>query len=302
MKSKTLLYIAILVVLLVAAYFLTSDRGEKTSSYKMSDKKIFTLDSAKVDKIEIKTGNGDLVLSKSSGEWRVEQPFNYRTVSANVEALVSSLKNFELESVVSTNPTKAETYGFGGNEVAEVTVYESGAPKGKFYMGKIAPGGGNFAYVKKTEGENIYLADGIDRNNFVKTNPEEWKDKNIVSIPMQSVNSIEYKYEGNDYTVAKDAEGRFVIGTDTVGKDFQNVLGTLQKFDTNNFKDTVLTDETSYTGTVIIDNGAKTQLNFLKLDVTPVKYLVKVSGEDQVFELDEVPARNILKTKEEILK
>ncbi|MEO8665989.1 MAG: DUF4340 domain-containing protein, partial [Ignavibacteria bacterium] len=112
MKSKTYLYIGILALLLIAAYFLTTDRGEKTASYKLSEKKLFEVDSAKIDKVEIKSRGEDLVLSKATGEWRVEQPYQYRTVSANVEALVSGLKNLKLESIVSTNPAKKDTYGF----------------------------------------------------------------------------------------------------------------------------------------------------------------------------------------------
>ena len=55
MKSnKTYLYLAIFAALLVVAYFLTSERGEKTASYDLKEKKLFELDSARVDKIEIK--------------------------------------------------------------------------------------------------------------------------------------------------------------------------------------------------------------------------------------------------------
>jgi hypothetical protein len=68
MKSKTILYLVVFIVLAAAAYFLTSDRGEKTTSYDLSETKIFEIDSAKVDKIEIKNSKGDLVLSKATGE------------------------------------------------------------------------------------------------------------------------------------------------------------------------------------------------------------------------------------------
>lgn len=301
MKSKTYLYLGILAALLIAAYFLTTDRGEKTSSYKLNEKKLFELDSAKVDKIQIKNAGKDLILSKSTGEWRVDSPFQYRTVSANVENIVGGLKNLKIESIVSTNPAKKDTYGFTDTEQAEVSVYESGVLKGTFLLGKSAKGGGVQTFIKKTDSDNIYLADGLDRNNVVKPDMNEWKDKNIVSIPKPGVNSVEFISAGETFTVSKDSSGKFSIGADTVGTAFDGILNLLQKFDTNNFRDTTLSDQTVYTEKIIVNGPEKTQINFLKLDTTPAKYLVKLNGDDQIYELDEGFAKNLLKTKKEIL-
>lgn len=301
MKSKTYLYLGILAVLLIAAYFLTTDRGDKTTSYKLTEKKLFDLDSAKVDKIEIKNAGKDLILSKSTGEWRVDVPFQYRTYSANVESIVSGLKNLKIESIVSTNPAKKDTYGFTDAEQAEVSVYESGVLKGKFILGKTAQGGGVLTYIKKTDSDNIYLADGLDRNNLVKADMNEWKDKNIVSIPKPSVNSVEFISAGETFTVSKDSTGKFSIGSDTVGTAFDGVLNLLQKFETTGFRDTTLSEQTNFTEKVIVNGAGKTQLNFLKLDTVPPKYLLQLQGDNQIYELEEGSAKNLLKTKKEIL-
>ncbi len=299
MKSKTYLYLGILAVLLIAAYFLTTDRGEKTSSYKLTETKLFDLDSAKVDKIEIKTSTGDLVLSKASGEWRVEQPFNYRTVSASVEGLVSNLKNMKLESIVSTNPGKKETYGFKEPNQAEVTVFEGGVQKGKFMLGGTSAG--SASYVKKMDSDNIYIADNVDRNAFVKTSPDEWRDKNIITIPKQAINSVQYKSKEETFLVKRDSTGKYFIGKDSVGKSFDGVLNLLQKMDATGFKDTTLSPQTDFSEVIDIDWGNKTQLKFLKLETTPVKYLLVVSDDKQMYELDESYAKNLLKTKKEVL-
>ncbi|MEP7146282.1 MAG: DUF4340 domain-containing protein [bacterium] len=298
MKSKTYLYLGILAVLLIAAYFLTSDRGEKTASYKLTEKKLFEIDSGKVDKIEIKNKGENLLLSKASGDWRIEQPFQYRTVSSNVEALVSGLKNLKLESIVSTNPAKKDTYGFNDMDQAEVTVYESGVQKGKFLLGKTASG--SASYIKKMDSDNIYLGEGIDRNIFIKPNVNDWKDKNIVSIPKQSINSVQVISEGETYTAIRDSSGKYFIDQDSAGKNFDIILNTLQKFDASGFRDTLISDQSDFTATVIVDNGNKSEFRFLKLDTTPVKYLLKVSGDLQVYKLDEVNAKNVFKTKKEI--
>lgn len=288
-------------MLVIAAYFLTSDKGEKTSSYKFTEKKLFDLDSARVDKIEIKNSSGNIVLSKATGEWRVDSPFQYRTVSSYVENIVSGLKNVKLESIVSTNPSKKENYGFNETEQSEVTVFEAGTPKGTFLLGKPAPGGGTLCYLKKPDSDNIYLADGIDKNNYFKTSLDEWKDKSILSIPKQAVNSMEFISASEKFTVQKDSAGKYFIGQDSVGTAFDGILNLLASFSTTGFKDTTLSDQTNFDETVIIDWGNKSELNFLKIEGTPVKYLLQVTGDNQVYELEEGYAKNLLKTRKEIL-
>lgn len=302
MKSKTIIYLVVFVVLAAAAYFLTSDRGEKTTSYDLSETKLFEIDSAKVDKIEIKNSKGDLILSKATGEWRIESPFQYRTVSANVEAIVSGLKNLKIESLVSTNPEKKDTYGFTDDNKSEVTVYENGVMKGKFIVGGSGPGGGTLSYIKKPDSENVYLADGIDKNNYFKSDISDWKDKSMISIPQQGINSIEFISSGGEnFTVAKNDLGKFAIGNDTVSVVFTGILNALQNYQTKSFSDTTLTDQTAFTDKVIVDWGTKTQINYLKIDSDPVKYLVMIPGDDQIYELDEVTAKTVLKSKNEIL-
>lgn len=299
MKSKTYLYLAILAALVVAAYFLTVDKGEKTSSYKMNEKKLFEIDSLKVDKIEIKDKNGDIILSKASGEWMVEQPYKYKTLSASIENMISNLKNLQLESIVSTNPAKKDTYGFKDGDAAEVTVFEGGAPKGKFLIGGTSSG--TSAYIKKIDSDNIYIANNIDRNNFIKSSPDDWKDKNIVSIPKQTVKSIEYISGAESFLVKGDSTGKFHIGADSVGKAFDGILNLLQNFQTMSFKDTSLSEQTAFNEKVIVDWGPKTEMKFLKIESTPPKYLLQVTGDNQIYEMDENYAKNILKTKKEIL-
>lgn len=300
MKSnKTILYLLIFAALVVAAYFLTTDRGEKTSSYELKEKKLFTLDSAKTDKIEIKNKDGNLVLSKSTGEWKATSPFDYNVTPDLVDKIVSSLKNFKLESIISTNPAKKETYGFKDSDQAEISVYESGVLKGKFLLGGSAAG--NSSYIKKPDSDNIYIADILDRNDFIKPNINDWRDKNIVSIPKQAINSVEFVSPEETFTVIRDGNGKYNIGADSVGANFDGILNLLGNFATTGYLDSALADDAKFSNMVNIDWGNKTQMKFIKTETTPVKYYLKVEGDKQVYELDEAYAKNLLKSKKDIL-
>jgi len=299
MKSnKTYLYLLVFAVLLAAAYFITSDKGEKTSSYELKDKKLFVLDSVKVDKIEIKSSGGDLVLSKSTGEWKTVSPVDYMANTELVNKAISSLKNFNIESIISTNPAKKDTYGFNENNQAEISVYEGGNLKGKFLMGNAAVG--TSSYIKKMDSDNIYITDALERTDFVKPDLNEWREKNIVSIPKQSVNSIEFISPEETFTVSKDASGKYFVGTDSVTNAFDGILNLLENFQTTNFADTLINDESAFKNIINIDNGNKNQIKFLMIPTTPVKYYVKVEGDKQIYELEDGAAKNLLKTKKDI--
>lgn len=299
MKSKTYLYLGIFAVLAIAAYYLTTDRGERTSSYKLTETKLFELDSAKVDKIEVKDFRGNLVISKATGDWRVTEPYDYRTVNSAVESMISNLKNMKLESIVSDNPEKKETYGFKDSEQAEISVYEGGVLKGKFLLGSSAAT--SSSYIKKMDSDNIYIADNLDRNYFVKPNLDEWRDKSVVSIPKEGINAVEFVTETETFMAKRDSTGKFFIGQDSVGPGFDGILNYLTKFETTSFKDTTLAPQTDFDGIIRVDWGNKTDLMFLKIDSDPVKYLIQVSGDKQIYEVDEAVAKNLLKTKKEIL-
>ncbi|MBK8981410.1 MAG: DUF4340 domain-containing protein [Ignavibacteria bacterium] len=301
MKStRTYLYIGIFAALLIAAYFITSDRGEKTTSYKLKETKLFELDSVKTDRIEIVNNGAKIVLSKATGEWRMTEPRDYRTVSSHVENAVSNLANMKLESIVSKNPEKQDSYGFDESNKAVITVFASGNKVSEFLLGNSASL--TASYVKKPDSENIYIAENFDRNNLVKLDPNEWLDKNILSIPKQSVNSISWTMPGESFTAEKNEAGNFYIGTDSAGKNFDGILNLLERLQTTGFSDTTLSDQTEFTSKVIIDTGTKTELNFLKLDTTPVKYLLTISGDKQIYEVEESYVNNLLKSRKDLLQ
>lgn len=299
MKSKNILYLAILIALGLIAYFVTTDRGEKTSSYKIGDKKFFTIDSAKVDRLEIGTKDGKLVLVKSDGKWTITEPFKYRTVSALVENAVSNLARMEIESLVSTNPEKQESFGFGPTDKAVIKVFEDGKEKAAFLLGN--PSASNTAYVKKEDSNEIYIADNLDRFNFVKPRLDDWRDRIVIKIPKESMKSFEFNTQNEAFTVAKDENGVFRIGADSVGKTFDGVLNIFQNMEATEFKDTTLSEGTAFTDIVKVDWGNQTEFRFLKINSTPVKYLLQIPGDPQIYQFEEGYVNNIMKKKSEFL-
>lgn len=302
-KNKTYILGAVLVVLIVAAYFLTSDRGTKTETAKTppKEKEFFTLDSANVDKIEIVRKNGKLVLQKIAGAWKQTEPIDYPVNASFVPPAVGDLKNFTLSTTVSTNPSKADVYGFNDSSKTTITVFEKGVQKGVIVVGNAGQGAAQ-TYIKRPDKDAIYLAENFLRMNFVKDNIDDWRDKLIAVVPSGSVKSIIFNYPDESFTVTKDTANRFFIGKDSIQfSNMEGYLNLLQNMNTQGFSTANLDTVKKFTAVIKVDADRPYEFDILKVNAEPVYYLLRIAGQKQVFKFDENLAKMIMKPKKEFL-
>lgn len=302
-KNKTYLLGAVLVVLVIAAYFLTADRGVKTETEKTpeKEKEFFAVDSANVDKIEIVRRNQKLVLQKIGGVWKQTEPVEYLVNATFVPLAVGDLKNFVLSTTVSTNPSKLDVYGFNDTNKATVTVFEKGVEKGVIVLGNAGVGAAQ-TFIKRPDKNAVYLAESFLRMNFIRDDIDDWRDKLILSVPSGTVKSIEFIYANESFKITKDSANNFFIGKDSL--QFGNVEGYLnliQNMNTQGFSDVSLDTLKKFSGVIKIEADQPYELSVIKVDAEPVYYLMKVSGIKQVFKFDEALAKMILKTRNEFL-
>ena len=300
--NKTYILAVIFIVLAVIAYFLTTDRGERTATYKL-DKQLFVVDSASIDKLEIEQKGIKITLVKAGVEWRIIQPVDYTAYQQFVSIALSDLKKYKLESKVSDNPNNKDRFGFNDTNLVKVTVYQGGNPVGIILVGNSASGPGQ-TFIKKPEGNDIFLASDFLRSNFVKENMlSEWRDKLIFSIPKGNVKSIEFVSGSENYKIEADSTGRYFSGKDSANSQVvEGILNMLQNFNTQSFKDTVLNENVKFDYKVKINADRIYSLEFLKIgEGSPLKYILKVSDKKQLFEVDENFLKMIFKGKKELI-
>jgi len=300
-KNKTYLLGAVLVVLVIAAYFLTSDRGTKTATEKTpeKEKEFFAVDSASVDKLEIVRKNQKIVLSKVGGAWRQTEPVDYLVNASFVPPLAGDLKNFVLSTTVSTNPAKFDSYGFNDSNKTTVTVFEKGVQKGVIVIGNAGQGASQ-TFIKRPDKNAIYLAENFQRMNFVKDNMDDWRDKLIVSVPTGLIKSIDFNYPNESFTITKDSTNRFFIGKDSIQfSKVEGYMNLLQNMNTQGFSDAPLDTVKKFSNTIKVDADKFYQFDLLKVNAEPVYYLMRVSGIKQIFKFDEALAKMIIKQKNE---
>ena len=303
MKNNKNLYILITVflVLVVIAYLLTTERGARTTTFKLEEK-LFVIDSASVDKLEIDRNGKKVVLQKTGGKWNLTSPVNYSAMDKFVNDAIYTIKNYKIASKVSDNPSNKDKFGFNDTNATRAAVFQAAVLAGQLIVGSAGPGNAQ-AYLKKTEGNEILLAEDFVWSYVVKTDLDEWRDKLIVSIPKNSVKSIEFVSKDDRFTVSSDSLGKFFIGKDSVSGALDGVLNLLQNYNTQFFKDTVLAGAGNPEYLVRVEHKNATELKFYKyVDTETVKrYLLQVSGMLQIFEMDENYVKQIFKTRKELL-
>ena len=74
--------------------------------------KVFTVDSDKIDELEIKSESGDhTTLRKKGANWEIVQPITAPTDQGAVSGITSNLSSVEIQRVIDENPPDLKEYG-----------------------------------------------------------------------------------------------------------------------------------------------------------------------------------------------
>src|ERR1051325_3738728 len=239
--KKSTRNLLIVFVILIAIVYLFFGRKERISTQNIQEK-LFTADSTKIEKIEIIKNTESITLEKVNGNWMVTKPVNYPADTSAIFPMLSNLKNFKIESEVSSNPAKFPEFLDSANN-ATVNVFQDGKQIGTFKLGKGASAGDN-SYIMKADGSGILLASKLTAGNFTKP-LKDFRNKNIFSIQSYLMNKITFKSDDSlkyEFTASKDTSGKWFIGTDSIPKtNMDGFLNLMAAFNTEDFKDTTIT-------------------------------------------------------------
>lgn len=302
MKNKNIYILgAVLIILAFVSYLVMRDTSGEKKTLKLPEK-LFSVDSLTIDKLEIERNGKSVTIEKKAGLWNVTSPVLYAANQQFIGGALSSLKNYKLSSIVSDNPGNKAFYGFSDTNFTKVSVYQSGALAGVILIGNAAPGASQ-TYIKKQDGNEIYLANEFLFNNFVKFDLTEWRDKAVISIPVTAINSIDFDTGTEKYTATKDTTMKFYVGKDTVSSTvFDGIINMLSNFNTQNFKDTTISADEKASYTVRVNGTKDTEFKFIKYGADESKkFLMQVTGVNQIFEVDENFIKNFIKPRKEVL-
>jgi len=281
-STRNLLIIFVVLVIVVYFFFRSKDvyRTEKI------EEKFFTADSIKIEKIEIIKPKESITLERVGSNWLVTKPVNYPADTTAVAQMLSNLQNYRIDGPsVSNKPDTAGKYIDSTNNTL-VNVYQEGKQIGSIVIGKMAPGG-NDSYVKKTpDSKEIYIAAKLNSSNFNKP-LRDFRNKRMFSVQSFTINKIHFKSDDSlkyEFTAEKDTTGKWWIGQDSINSNtmlgFTNLLAN---FNTEDFIDSAVTQLPPPSYIMTIEGSQPVTLILYKQKTDPVKYIMQVSGQNQLF-------------------
>lgn len=294
MKRSTYLMIAVLAVLVAVAFLLMERPGERSASSETGEL-LVTLDSAGVDRIEISSPSGSVVLEKKGIEWFLQSPIQYRADQSNVASLIGQTKNLRVKATVSSNPEKQSLFQVDSTGTL-VKVYERGSEKASFIIGK--PGASfSETYVRTTTSDEVHLVEGMFSYMFNRA-VKEWRDKSVASMPREMIREINYHYGDTTFTLGL-RDSLWMIGKDAIKESEVNtVLSALADFKADDFVDVVPTPAPKFRITVAYGH---VQLRFDEIKGES-KYYLQSSTSPQLFELQQWRANQILKRRKDFVQ
>ena len=294
MTRNTYALVVVLGVLIIVAYLVLQKPGEHSSSGGNREM-LASVDSASIDRIEIKSPSGSVVLQKKGIEWFVESPVTYKADQSNVASLIHSSKSLQIGNIVSNKPDKHSVFQVDSAGTL-VRLMQNGTEKASFILGKSGSSISEM-YARRSASNDVALVDGA--SSYVFNRPvKDWRDRMILSVPKESIKEVRYQFGDTTFVLAyKDSA--WTIGKDSTQETVLNsLLSSLSSIQADDFVDSLTSPPTKPTAQISLGG---TQLTFYYVKGNE-KYLVHSSATPQWFEMQSWRANQILIRKKDVLK
>ncbi len=289
MKRNHILLIGLILILGVVAYLVLQRPGE--SSIQSSERALLIqYDSLAIDRMEVTSQFGQVVIEKKAGEWMISQPVSYRADRSAVMDAITKGASMRTSGIISSNPDKQTTYQVDSTAPL-VKMFEKGTVRASFRVGK--PGSSfNETYVRLDESDDVYLVNEMLTQVYTRQ-VKDWRDKAIFRSTRESVSSVSFRYGDTTFTLSKLDTIWTVDGQPANMNAISAFLAAITGFMSDEFIDVPPATTPSNAGTIDIDG---TQILFFS-GPDPAKLLVQTSVSPQWFEVQSWRASQVLKRK-----
>jgi hypothetical protein len=293
MKRSTWILIAVLCVLLVAAYFVLQRPGESSSSGS-TGKMLVDYDSAAVDKIDVSGPAGHVVLAREAGSWMLTEPLRYKADPTLVGSTLSAGKRIELTSLVSTNQQKQSLFKLDSTGTL-VKILQEGTEKAGFLIGKPSQTYTE-TYVRREGADEVYLASGFFSSMFQRR-PNDWRDKTIFQQGQDAIPGVTMHFGDTTFTLTKTDTLWMIDGQRANDDAVRSFLAALADFKTDEFIDTTIAALPKLTAQIDVMDS---QLRFFWKKEGD-RYYVLSSKSPQLFELYSWKVNSLLKRRKDFI-
>lgn len=181
-------FVILLVIAIPLAWYAYYDSKKGPVSDTPKKDKVFTVESDKIDEIEIKSESGDrTTLRKKGNDWEIVQPITAATDQSAVSGITSNLSSAEIQRVIDENAADLKEYGLDSPRV-EVAFKVNGQQR-RLQLGQKTPGGSD-VYAKLPETKRVFLLPSYLDSTFNRST-FDLRDKSVLKVDREKVDSLE---------------------------------------------------------------------------------------------------------------
>jgi uncharacterized protein DUF4340 len=165
------------------------------------------LDSASINRIDIRKGTDSVVLTKSGTSWTVN---GWTAASAEMTDWFTALADTNARSDIAAQ-SEALHQRLGVDSAGRKVVLQAGDKTlATLMVGNRGPDFEGF-YVRRLESPEVYLSHARWAEMAGRT-ADEWRDKQIAKVPADSIKEITVTRASGKFTVVKDGGWKFKAG------------------------------------------------------------------------------------------
>jgi hypothetical protein len=245
MNFRTTLFLLVLVLAVGVTLFLTRGKDEKDKTTdKTEAHKLLDIKSGDVTKLAITNYDGvKLVMRKTDGNWKIEQPVAARAKNSDVDSLISSLVGLEARG--SLDASKKTSGGLDKPSfVVELT--STGDKTTKLTFGDSSSVGDSLYVLVDDQakpeivGNSIYATLDKPVSNY--------RDMSLVTTPTSEVRQLEIAEKGKTIKLEKSKEGWNIVEPIKVAADpiaISDYLSSLTTLSASEYLDSPATSVTN---------------------------------------------------------
>jgi hypothetical protein len=225
--------LALLVVAAALAGYLYYDSKHEPSDEKKQDKVFTDLQSAKIDRIIIKSDKGQATTAAKQGDkWQETQPAPVPADEAEVSGITTNLASLTVSRVIDEQPGDYKQYGL---DPARIEVgFRAGGQEHRLLLGLKTPTGSDI-YARLPDKPRVFLVPSYVETTFNKS-PFDLRDKTVLKIDRDKVDTM--SIESTDHTIAVARQGsdwRLTAPVDARA-DFGAIEGLIGRLNTTQMK------------------------------------------------------------------
>lgn len=180
--------------------------------------KVFSVESDKIDEIEVKSESGDrTTLRKKGTDWEIVQPLTAASDQSAVSGITSNLSSAEIQRVIDENASDLKEFGLDSPRV-EIAFKENGKQH-RLQLGQKTPAGSD-VYAKLPDSKRVFLIPSYLDSTFNRST-FDLRDKSVLKVDREKVDSMEvatkdrtmrFEKKNGEWQIAQPAAGRAEFG------------------------------------------------------------------------------------------